>query len=454
MTSSIWLAGALLVVFFTTCLVLLALILRRVHGREPSVGASGRLDALERILDRTERGVREELARARQETSSGTDKLRDQVTGTLVQLGDSLARRQSDLSTVQQGQWETFRRQLAELTQNSERKLEELRQTVDLQLTTLRTDNAGRLEQMRQTVDEKLQATLEDRLGASFRQVSERLEQVHRGLGEMQALATGVGDLKRVLANVRSRGVWGEVQLAALLEQVLAPEQYGFNVATRDGSGERVEFAVRLPGSEGGDGETVWLPIDAKFPLEDYQRLTDSIERGDAAGAEQAARDLEVRIRGCARDIRDKYLDPPRTTDFAILFLPTEGLYAEVLRRPGLADGIQRDFRVVLTGPTTLWAVLNSLKMGFRTLAIQKRSSEVWSLLAAVRTDFGRFGAALDAVQKKLQEASGKIDEAQKGSRRIERRLRDVQEPTAPDRLDAPPESPLFDLVPGQDEEL
>jgi DNA recombination protein RmuC len=322
---------------------------------------------------------------------------------------------------------------------------------VDTQLKTLQADNAAKLEEMRRTVDEKLQATLEERLGASFRQVSERLEQVHRGLGEMQALATGVGDLKRVLSNVKSRGTWGEVHLGSLLEQVLAPEQYAANVATREGSSDRVEFAVRLPGPEGRDGDIVWLPIDAKFPLEDYVRLTDAADRGDPAAVDQAARELEARVRVFGRDIRDKYLEPPRTTDFAIMFLPTEGLYAEILRRPAIVEFLQRECRVVVAGPTTLWAMLSSLRMGFRTLAIQKRSSEVWSVLGQVRDDFGRFGATLDAVQKKLQEASSKVDEARKGSRRIERRLQGVQElPAAElqagDATPGPP-TPLFDTV-------
>ncbi len=263
--------------------------------------------------------------------------------------------------------------------------------------------------------------------------VTEQLEQVHRGLGEMQTLAAGVGDLKRVLANVKVRGTWGEVQLGSLLEQVLAPDQYAANVATREGSDERVEFAVKLPGALGDAGQAVWLPVDAKFPLEDYQRLMDAAERGDAAAADLAARELEARVRGSARAIGDKYLDVPRTTDFAILFLPVEGLYAEVLRRPGLVESLQRDLRVLVAGPTTLWAILTSLRLGFRTLAIQKRTSEVWGLLGAVKTDFARFAALLDGVQKKLGEASAKIDEARRGSRRIERRLHEVQETPAPE---------------------
>jgi DNA recombination protein RmuC len=266
--------------------------------------------------------------------------------------------------------------------------------------------------------------------------VSERLEQVQRGLGEMQALASGVGDLKKVLTNVKTRGTWGEVQLGALLEQALAPSQFDTNVVTREGSDERVEFAVRLPGRGVQDERPVWLPIDAKFPQEDYQRLLDASERGEIEAVEAAGRQLEIRVKSCARDIHDKYLDPPHTTDFGILFLPTEGLYAEVLRRPGLADALQRDHRVAVAGPTTLWAILNSLQMGFRTLAIERRSSEVWTVLGAVKTHFGRFGELLSSVQKKLQEASNKMDAVSRQSRTIERKLRDVQELPAGERAE------------------
>jgi DNA recombination protein RmuC len=280
---------------------------------------------------------------------------------------------------------------------------------------------------MRQTVDEKLQGTLEKRLGESFRQVSERLELVHRGLGEMQTLATGVGDLKKVLTNVKTRGTWGEVQLGALLEQVLHPDQFAANVATKDG-GERVEYAIKLPG-QGADGdEAVWLPIDAKFPVEDYQRLIDAQERADSEGFETAGKQLENRVKACAGDICGKYLNPPKTTDFGILFLPIEGLFAEVIRRTGLTDAIQRECRVVIAGPTTLWSILNSLQMGFRTLAIQQRSSEVWNLLSAVKAEWMKYGDFLDAVQKKLHQASDTIEKAKVRSRAVGRKLKDVQE--------------------------
>ncbi len=262
--------------------------------------------------------------------------------------------------------------------------------------------------------------------------MSERLEQVYKGLGEMQTLAVGVGDLKRVLTNVKARGTWGEVQLERMLEQVLCPEQYDKNVATKDG-GERVEFAIKLPGRGDDKAEIVWLPIDAKFPIEDFQQLQDAQEKGDAELAEAAAKQLEIRIKGCAGDICEKYLNPPKTTDFGILFLPTEGLFAEVVRRPGLPDLLQGKYKVVVAGPTTLWSILNSLQMGFRTLAIQQRSSEVWKLLAAVKTEFGKYGDVLDKVQRKLQEATNTIDTAAVRTRAIERKLRDVQELPASD---------------------
>ncbi|EQD35667.1 rmuC domain protein, partial [mine drainage metagenome] len=284
---------------------------------------------------------------------------------------------------------------------------------------------AIKLEQMRSTVDEKLQATLEQRLGQSFTLVSERLEAVQRGLGEMRELATGVGDLKRVLGNVKTRGTFGEVQLGALLEQMLVPEQYATNVITVPGSNERVEFAIRLPGH--ASDTPVWLPIDAKFAREDYERLIDAQERADADAATQAGAALERRIRQQAESIRSKYVAPPHTTDFAILFLPTEGLYAEVLRRPGLFDVLQREHHITVAGPTTLTALLNSLQMGFRTLAIQQRSSEVWQLLSAVKTEFGKFGAVLDNVKKKLDQASTQIEQTGVRTRAIAKKLREVE---------------------------
>ncbi len=297
----------------------------------------------------------------------------------------------------------------------------------------MRSDLDTKLEQMRATVDEKLQTTLDKRLGESFKQVSERLEQVHKGLGEMQSLAVGVGDLKKIMGNVKTRGTWGEVQLGALLEQVLTPEQYAQNVAVTGGS-ERVEYAIRLP----GDTSTVWLPVDAKFPLEDYQRLVEASEAGDAAGVEYAIRELEKRVWTFAKSIRDKYIAPPMTTDFGILFLPTEGLYAEIMRRTAFADQVQRELRVTLAGPSTLLALLNSLQMGFRTLAIQKRSSEVWEMLGIVKAEFLKYHTVLTKVREKLDAAAKTIDDAEVRTRAIQRRLRGVDEKvmTAGDSVD------------------
>ena len=386
-----------------------------------------RLDALEKGGERTERVVKDEIARQREETAAQARALREELGATLKTAGDSIVNSLGEIGKAQRGQLETFSSQLSKLVDTNEKKLGELRTVVETKLTQIQTDNATKLEEMRKTVDEKLQGTLEKRLGESFKQVSERLEQVHKGLGEMQNLATGVGDLKKVLTNVKTRGTWGEMQLGNLLEQVLTPEQYAQNVVTKQGSAERVEFAIKLPGRDMHDGKTVWLPIDAKFPKEDYERLVEASERADADAVEQAAKQLEARIKAEAGDIRDKYLDPPNTTDFGILFLPTEGLYAEVLRRPGLLDTLQRDFRVTVAGPTVLGALLNSLQRGFRTLAIEKRSSEVWTVLGAIKTEFSKFGGIIEKVQKKLQEASNVIDTAATRTRTIERKLRTVE---------------------------
>lgn len=319
---------------------------------------------------------------------------------------------------------------LSRMAEQTGKELDKLKGAVETKLAQIQTDNSAKLEEMRKTVDEKLQGTLDKRLGESFKLVSEQLEQVHKGLGEMQTLTVGVGDLKKVLTNVKTRGTWGEVQLGNLLEQILTSGQYEKNVATKAGSADRVEFAIKLPGRE--DGKPVWLPIDAKFPKEDYERLVEAAERSDVEAVEQAAKQLEIRIKAEASDIHKKYIDIPNTTDFGILFLPTEGLYAEVLRRIGLTESLQRDFRVVVVGPTTLAALLNSLQMGFRTLAIEKRSSEVWTVLGAVKTEFRNFGGVIEKVQKKLQEASNVIDDAVVRKKAVERKLRTVSElPTA-----------------------
>lgn len=317
---------------------------------------------------------------------------------------------------------------MAVLSANSQllkNDLQDLKTTVEGRLTVIQTENEKKLEQMRQTVDEKLQGTLEARLGESFKQVSDRLEQVYKGLGEMQTLAAGVGDLKKVLTNVKTRGTWGEVQLGALLEQMLAPSQYAQNVATT-GTSERVEYAIKLPGRD-SNGTPVWLPIDAKFPVEDYQRLVEASERGDAEAADKASRQLDTAIRLCAKSLSEKYIAPPATTDFGILFLSTEGLYAEAMRRSELAESVQREYRIVLAGPSTLAALLNSFQMGFRTLAIQQRSSEVWELLGTVKSEFGKYADVLGKVKKKLLEANNTIETAETRTRAIHRKLRDVE---------------------------
>lgn len=321
---------------------------------------------------------------------------------------------------------DTLNQTLAALTESNAQRMAEVRATLEARIKDLQTDNGTRLEEMRKTVDEKLHATLEQRLGESFKLVSDRLEKVHQGLGEMQQLAIGVGDLKRVLTNVKTRGTWGEVQLEMLLEQMLTPEQYAKNVETVPGSGERVEFAIKLPGTE--DGATpVWMPIDAKFPKEQYERLAEAAERADADGVAVAGRELERAIRTEAKTIAEKYLSPPLTTDFAILFLPTEGLYAEVIRRPGLSDELQRTHRISIAGPSTLSALLNSLQMGFRTLALEKRSSEVWQVLGAVKTEFGKFGDVLAATKNTLERAAKNIEQAETRSRQMARKLKSVE---------------------------
>lgn len=368
-------------------------------------------------FDKLDELQKKEFQRNREETGLQQKNLREEVFSSFKKFEDSLFH-----------QFTTFSERLEKLTQMNDKKFEELKEKVEQKLQTLQESNSLKLEEMRVTVDEKLHSTLEKRLGESFKLVSDRLEQVHKGLGEMQTLAVGVGDLKKVLTNVKSRGTWGEIQLENLIDQLLTPEQYAKNIATKKGSGDRVEFAIKMPGRGSDKNEVLWLPIDAKFPMEDYQRLQLAQDAVDLVAIEEASKALENRIKGEAKTIFDKYLDPPNTTDFALMFLPVEGLFAEVLRRPGLIEKIQSEYKVVLTGPTTLTAILNSLQMGFRTLAIEKRSSEVWSLLGAVKTEFGKFGDILEKTQKKLAEASNTIDDASKRSRAIERRLRDVQE--------------------------
>ncbi|QJW48489.1 DNA recombination protein RmuC [bacterium BFN5] len=382
---------------------------------------------IEKFLERIEKLLQDELAKSRLETGLNAKGLREEVFNALNRLNESVLRRMSENTTTQMQQLESFAKQLSHLTQSNEQRMDKLRDVVEGRLKAIQQDNTTKLEEMRNTVDEKLNVTLEKRLGESFRLVSERLELVHKGLGEMQTLALGVGDLKRVLTNVKTRGIWGEMQLGSLLEQILTIEQYAQNIATKPGSSERVEFAIKLPG-RAKDGDVVWLPIDAKFPQEDYQRLLDAQEQGDFSLAEEAAKSLETRMKNEAKNIASKYISVPATTDFAILFLPTEGLYAEVLRRPGLCDVLMREYKVIVTGPTTLAALLNSLQMGFRTLVIEKRSSEVWNILGAVKSEFGKFGDLLDKTHKKLQEASNSIDTAARKTRTITRKLKDVEE--------------------------
>jgi DNA recombination protein RmuC len=361
-----------------------------------------------------------ELAGVEQRLKSDLGLNRREQAETLKSVGDSLDRRLM-------GQAQMQRVSLEQMTKSNEQKLERVRSVVENRLQLMQKDNNEKLEVMRATVDEKLHATLERRLGESFKHVSERLELVHKGLGEMQSLASGVGDLKKVLTNVKTRGTWGEVQLGNLLEQIMTPAQYETNVAVRKRSNERVEFAIKLP--NGPDEKTpLWLPIDAKFPVEDYQRLIAAREAGDVSAVAAVSRELEQRVKGEARDIRTKYIAPPETTDFGILYLPTEGLYAEITQRPGLQESLQQQYRVMVAGPSTIAALLNSLQMGFRTLAIEKRSSEVWQILAAVKNDFGRFGDLLEKTQKKLQEAGNNIDLAATKSRMIARRLDKVQD--------------------------
>ena len=405
-----------------------AVILLIILVRRREIKAQDFFATLEKQQERIEHMVRDEFTRNRQESAGSARQTRQEIGSILKSSSDSQLRQMSEVAGMQKDQLDSFSKQLLALTKLNEDKLESLRKTIEAQLRVMQEDNSRKLEQMRSVVDEKLQSTLEKRLGDSFKQVSERLEQVYKGLGEMRSLATGVGDLKKVLTNVRTRGTWGEIRLSHILEQILTPDQYEVNVATKKGSNERVEFAIKLPGQAADKEKVVWLPIDSKFPQEDYQRLLDAQEAADKTQAEISVKNLEVRVKAEAKAIQQKYIDPPNTTDFGIMFLPVEGLYAEVLRRPGLCDSLQRDYRIVVTGPTTLAALLNSLQMGFRTLAIEKRSSEVWELLGAVKTQFSKFGEVLAKTKKKLQEASNTIDQAEVRTRVISRKLSKVQE--------------------------
>ena len=376
-----------------------------------------RLNLIELGQGKREKDIKDDLFKIKEEFNNNAKLSREEIAGSFRLFSDFI-----------KNQLDVFTNQLANLKQINEKQLTDIRQTVDKNFKQTQENNDKKLELIRATVDEKLSSTLEKRLGESFKLVSERLELVHKGLGEMQTLATGVGDLKKVLTNIKTRGTWGEIQLGSLLEQILTEEQYAKNVITKKGSNERVEFAIKLPGRDSNNSREVWLPIDSKFPKEDYERLVDAREIANVALAEESVKQLEIRIKAEAKDIKEKYISPPHTTDFGLMFLPFESLYAEVLRRPGLCDLLQRDYRVVITGPSTLAALLNSLQMGFRTLAIEKRTSEVWILLSAVKTEFNKFGNILDKTQKKLQEASNTIEQAAKKSRTIEKKLNKVQD--------------------------
>ena len=440
------------------------LAVRRSDGNATTAAANATQQAIS-VVAQAQRELAERIARdQRTDQQAGARDTRQELASTLALMQQSLLAQGGDVARTQNEQIDAFRTQLAGLQQMlgqslqqgsvhlaeqlralgeaNERRLADVRNTVEGRLTALQQGNEAKLEQMRATVDEKLHATLELRLGESFKQVADRLEQVHLGLGEMRKLASDVGSLNRVLTNVKTRGLFGEVQLAGLLEQVFTPEQYAANVETVPGSGARVEFAIRLPGRQ-GPGQVaapLWLPIDAKFPREDHERLLDAQERADAPAAEAAAKAIEARFRLEAKTIRDKYLAAPHTTDFGILFVPTESLYAEALRRPGLVEALLREHRVMLAGPTTLLATLSSLQMGFRTLALEQRSAEVWQVLGAVKTEFGKFGDMLAKTKKKLDEASHTIDAASVRTRAMARQLRDVE---------ALPEHLASQLLPG-----
>jgi DNA recombination protein RmuC len=434
----VYLPMALLALSVAALVLLIILARRNRLVLQADLKAS--FSAIDQRLDDSERVLREELGRSRQESAFGDRQAREEMQATLGRLSDSFLNRMTQIARLQKDQLDSFSKQLADLTRLNEGKLEALRLTMENRLQSMQDSNTEKLDQMRNVVDEKLQSTLEKRLGESFKQVSERLAQVYTGLGEMRSLAAGVGDLKKVLTNVKTRGTWGEIRLSHILEQILTPEQYAVNVVTRRGGTERVEFAIRLPGQDDAAEGIVWLPIDAKFPQEDYQRLLDAQEAADKEAADRALKSLEQRVKLEARSIREKYIDPPHTTDFGILFVPVEGLYAEVLRIPGLCDVLQREHRIVLTGPTTLAALLNSLQMGFRTLAIEKRSSAVWALLGSVKTEFGKFGDILARTKKKLEEATHTIDQAQVRSRAIARSLQRVEEAPADKQLDVKPD--------------
>ena len=444
----IWILFALLGVVLAALFLISKQLKSQTHDANTFEQLAANLQAANERLER-------ELRNAISESARGG---RQELIQTLGTFQQSLVQQSAEATRTQNSQMDAFAQQLSllqktlsdtlslqvqQLSETNARRLTEMRGTLETQLAQLQLNNAAKLDEMRQTVDEKLQTTLQARLGESFKQVADRLEQVHKGLGEMNTLAQGVGDLKHLLTNVKTRGMFGEAQLASLLEHVMAPDQYAAQHATRPGSKNRVDFAIKLPGRS-EDGQPVWLPIDAKFPNEDYERLLEAQSKADALQAELCSKALEARVRLEAKSITEKYVEPPYTTDFAILFLPTEGLYAEVLRRPGLIESLQRDFRVTLAGPTTLMAMLNSLQMGFRTLALEKRSSEVWQVLGAVKTEFGKFGDVLARVKEQTQSVLNTLDKAQTRSNVMHRALRQVE---------ALPEGQVPGLLPNEAEE-
>jgi DNA recombination protein RmuC len=386
--------------------------------------------------DRAGREMRDELRMSREEARSAGRELREEVSGSLKSTNEVLARTLEGMGKLQQAQLEGMTKQLRELAESNHGALDRIRLTFDARVKELQEGNEKKLDEMRRTVDEKLHDTLEKRLGESFKLVSDRLEAVHKGLGEMQHLATGVGDLKRVLTNVKVRGTWAEVQLGAILEQILTPDQFERNVRVKPDSSESVEYAVRLPGPKDDPGACVWLPIDSKFPQEDYLRLQEAGEKADPVAVQAATDSLARTVRAAAKDIHDKYISPPNTTDFAIMFLATEGLYAEVLRQPAFVEDLQHRYRVVVAGPTTLAAILSSLRMGFQTLAIEQRAVEVWRVLGAVKTEFGKFGEVLDKVKHQLDMASRTIDKTGVRSRAMLKKLRDVEQLPEPEAVE------------------
>ena len=433
----------ILLALILVLLVVILVIQLRKGGGSANLGAiSSRLEQIDVSQQKQGAVLGNELSNLRQEAATHAREGRSETLNILKQGNETLLNGLGVLGQSQGERLQNFSDTISKLTASNEAKLEDVRKTVEAKLKELREDNGLRLEEMRRTVDEKLQTTLEKRLGESFQLVSERLEKVHQGLGEMQSLATGVGDLKKVLTNVKTRGNWGEVQLGALLEQMLSPSQYERNVTPNPDSREVVEYAIRLPG-KGEDDTEVWLPVDAKFFIEDYKRLHEAQERADLPAIEESTKALRDAVLKCAKDISSKYLNPPHTTDFGIMFVPTEGLFAEILRIPGVVEELQAKHRVVLTGPTTFAAVLNSLQMGFRTLSIQKQSSEVWKTLGMVKTEFAKFGESLEAVKKSLEAASKKMDGVSVRSRAVERSLRKVEE--LPGTI---PVDPVSDLLP------